>query len=108
MAFRKAYGYRYEMRDPDQPVRDGFDLGDFFRSTLIGGLMGGLSGVAFYGMDKAVGALEGSLNRGSKGGTGHGYSVDSTMLPDDEAAGVLRNFSRVFAIWRMKGWLCTT
>ena len=43
------------MRDPDQPVRDGFNLGDFVRSTRIGGLMGGLSGVAFYGMDKAVG-----------------------------------------------------
>ncbi len=62
LGVRKAYGYRYEMRDPDQPVRDGFDLGDFFRSTLIGGLMGGLSGVAFYGMDKAVGALKGSLS----------------------------------------------
>ena len=67
LGVRKAYGYRYEMRDPDQPVRDGFDLGDFLRSTLTGGLMGGLSGVAFYGMDKAVGALKGSLNRGSKG-----------------------------------------
>lgn len=66
LGVRKAYGYRYEMRDPDQPVRDGFDLGDFLRSTLIGGLMGGLSGVAFYGMDKAVGALKGSLNRGRK------------------------------------------
>ena len=54
------------MRDPDQPMRDGFDLGDFFRSTLIGGLMGGLSGVAFYGMDKAVGALEGSLSGGTR------------------------------------------
>ena len=32
--------------------------------------MGGLSGVAFYGMDKAVGALEGSLSGGSKGGIG--------------------------------------
>ena len=50
------------MRDPDQPERDGFDLGDFLRSTLIGGLMGGLSGVAFYGMDKAVKALKGSLS----------------------------------------------
>ena len=69
LGVRKAYGYRYEMRDPDQPVRDGFDLGDFFRSTLIGGLMGGLSGVAFYGMDKAVGALKGSLSGGSKGST---------------------------------------
>ena len=27
----------------------------------------------------------------NKGGTGHGYSVDPTMFPDDEAAGVLRN-----------------
>ena len=62
LGVRKAYGYRYEMRDPDQPVRDGFDLGDFLRSTLTGGLMGGLSGVAFYGMDKAVGALKGSLS----------------------------------------------
>ena len=69
LGVRKAYGYRYEMRDPDQPVRDGFDLGDFLRSTLTGGLMGGLSGVAFYGMDKAVEALEGSLSGGGKGGT---------------------------------------
>ena len=29
--------------------------------------MGGLSGVAFYGMDKAVGALKGSLSGGGKG-----------------------------------------
>ena len=53
--------------------------------------MGGLSGVAFYGMGKAVEVLKGSLSGGSKGGTGHGYLVDSTMFPDDEAAGVLRN-----------------
>ena len=31
--------------------------------------MGGLSGVAFYGVGKAVKALEGSLSGGSKGGT---------------------------------------
>ena len=67
LGVRKAYGYRYEMRDPDQPVRDGFDLGDFLRSTLTGGLMGGLSGVAFYGVGKAVKALEGSLSGGGKG-----------------------------------------
>ena len=66
LGVRKAYGYRYEMRDPDQPVRDGFDLGDFLRSTLTGGLMGGLSGVAFYGMGKAVEVLKGSLSGGSK------------------------------------------
>ena len=66
LGVRKAYGYRYEMRDPDQPVRDGFDLGDFLRSTLTGGLMGGLSGVAFYGMGKAVEVLKGSLSRGNK------------------------------------------
>ncbi len=66
LGIRKAYGYRYEMRDPDQPVRDGFDLGDFLRSTLTGGLMGGLSGVAFYGMGKAVEVLKGSLSRGNK------------------------------------------
>lgn len=28
---------------------------------------------------------------GYEGGTGYGYSVDSTMFPDDEAAGVLRS-----------------
>ena len=67
LGVRKAYGYRYEMRDPDQPARAGFDLGDFLRSTLTGGLMGGLSGLAFYGMDKAVGALKGSLSGGGKG-----------------------------------------
>ena len=67
LGVRKAYGYRYEMRDPEQPERDGFDLGDFLRSTLIGDLMGGLSGVAFYGMDKAVKALKGSLSGGGKG-----------------------------------------
>ncbi len=52
---------------------------------------GALAGVAFFGVGKAVEALKGSLNRGSKGGTGHGYLVDSTMFPDDEAAGVLGN-----------------
>ena len=31
--------------------------------------MGGLSGVAFFGVDKAVGALKGSLSGGSKDGT---------------------------------------
>ena len=30
-----------DMRDPDQPKRDSFDLGDFLRSTLTGDLMGG-------------------------------------------------------------------
>jgi hypothetical protein len=61
LGIRKAYGYRYEMRDPDQPERDCFDLGDF--------LMGGLSGVAFYGMDKAVGALKGSLSNRNECGS---------------------------------------
>ena len=65
LGVRKAYGYRYEMRDPDQPERDGFDLGDFLRSTLTGGLMGGLTGVAFFGVGKAVGALKGSLSGGN-------------------------------------------
>lgn len=31
------------------------------------------------------------LEEAFEGGTGHRYSVDSTMFPDDEAAGVLRN-----------------
>ena len=62
LGVRKAYGYRYEMRDPDQPERDGFDLGDFLRTS-------GLSGVAFFGVGKAVKALKGSLSGGSKGGT---------------------------------------
>ena len=78
---RKAYGYHYEIRDPDQPERDGFDLGDFVRSTLIGGLMGGLSGVAFYGMGKAVKALEGSLSEGSKGGIGNIKTDESGNYP---------------------------
>ena len=72
------------MRDPDQPVRDGFDLGDFFRSTLIGGLMGGLSGVAFYGMDKAVGALEGSLSGGTRSRFQEVFDLaDNYTLSDD-------------------------
>ncbi|MDE6814446.1 MAG: hypothetical protein K2P71_00240 [Lachnospiraceae bacterium] len=91
LGVRKAYGYRYEMRDPDQPVRDGFDLGDFLRSTLIGGLMGGLSGVAFYGMDKAVGALKGSL---SGGGSGAGRIWDYSKQFDDE----LINFNNGYEI----------
>ena len=91
LGVRKAYGYRYEMRDPDQPERDGFDLGDFLRSTLIGGLMGGLSGVAFYGMDKAVGALKGSL---SGGGSGAGRIWDYSKQFDDE----LINFNNGYEI----------
>ena len=72
------------MRDPDQPVRDGFDLGDFFRSTLIGGLMGGLSGVAFYGMDKAVKALEGSLSGGTRSRFQEVFDLaDNYTLSDD-------------------------
>ena len=86
LGIRKAYGYRYEMRDPDQPVRDGFDLGDFVRRTLIGGLMGGLSGVAFYGMDKAVKALEGSLSGGSKGGIAVKYSPVNPGPLEEELA----------------------
>ena len=39
--------------------------------------MGGLSGVAFFGVDKAVGALEGSLSGGSKGGS------DVVYIPRD-------------------------
>ena len=91
LGVRKAYGYRYEMRDPDQPVRNGFDLGDFLRSTLTGGLMGGLSGVAFYGMDKAVGALKGSL---SGGGSGAGRIWDYSKQFDDE----LINFNNGYEI----------
>ena len=86
LGVRRAYGYRYEMRDPDQPVRDGFDLGDFVRRTLIGGLMGGLSGVAFYGMDKAVKALEGSLSGGSKGGIAVKYSPVNPGPLEEELA----------------------
>lgn len=80
-----------DMRDPDQPKRDSFDLGDFLRSTLIGGLMGGLSGVAFYGMDKAVGALKGSL---SGGGSGAGRIWDYSKQFDDE----LINFNNGYEI----------
>ena len=88
LGIRKAYGYRYEMRDPDQPVRDGFDLGDFLRSTLTGGLMGGLSGVAFYGMGKAVEVLKGSLSGGSKqqGGIAVKYSPVNPGPLEEELA----------------------
>ncbi len=102
LGVRKAYGYRYEMRDPDQPVRDGFDLGDFLRSTLTGGLMGGLSGVAFYGMDKAVGALKGSLSGGSKGSSGFigNKQADFYVMPNGDVvpATGYRYFARNISI----------
>ena len=40
--------------------------------------------------DVAESALKGGSGTG-EGGSGHRYSVDSAMFPDDEAAGVLRN-----------------
>ena len=88
LGVRKAYGYRYEMREPDQPEREGFDLGDFLRSTLNGGLMGGLSGVAFYGMGKAVEVLKGSLSGGSKqqGGIAVKYSPVNPGPLEEELA----------------------
>ncbi len=48
--------------------------------------MGGLSGVAFYGMDKAVKALEGSLSGGSKDGIAVKYSPVNPGPLEEELA----------------------
>ena len=102
LGIRKAYGYRYEMREPDQPEREGFDLGDFLRSTLNGGLMGGLSGVAFYGMGKAVEVLKGSLSGGSKGSSGFigNKQADFYVMPNGDVvpATGYRYFARNISI----------
>lgn len=50
---------------------------------------GGPKGIR-EGAGNAGKAIKGS-GAGVKSGTGRGYTVDSTMFPDDEAAGVLRN-----------------
>lgn len=43
------------------------------------------------GAEKASKVVSEGTGEGIKNGTGRGYKVDSTMYPDDEAAGVLRN-----------------
>ena len=64
--------------------------------------MGGLSGVAFYGMDKAVGALKGSLSGGSKGSSGFigNKQADFYVMPNGDVvpATGYRYFARNISI----------
>ena len=93
LGYGSARGYQYDLpkiESGSQSQSKRFSLKDLLLEMVIGGVTGGLSSAAFYGAGKGIERLKDGL-RPSRGGTGHGYSVDSTMFPDDEAAGVLRN-----------------
>ena len=76
---------------PGKKGQKRFSLAEFGWEVVTGVVMGGLASAAFYGAGKAVEAVKNSVRSVYEGGTRHGYSVDSFMFPDDEAAGVLRN-----------------
>ena len=93
LGYSSARGYQYDLpkiESGSQSQSKRFSLKDLLLEMVIGGVTGGVSSAAFYGAGKGIERLKDGL-RPSRGGTGHGYSVDSTMFPDDEAAGVLRN-----------------
>ena len=93
LGYGSARGYQYDLpkiESGSQSQSKRFSFKDLLLEMVIGGVTGGLSSAAFYGAGKGIERLKDGL-RPSRGGTGHGYSVDSTMFPDDEAAGVLRN-----------------
>ena len=56
-----TYGYRYS--EAQTGSDGGFNLLDFGKALLTGGLVGGASSAAFYGGGKAVEALESSIRK---------------------------------------------
>lgn len=72
-----SYGYQYEEAGANRYVstsrqqKNGFDLGDFLKDTLIGAATGGLASAAFYGGSKKVSAVMDSIrsNHSNKGGS---------------------------------------
>ena len=64
-----AYGYQYNENQTGKGR--GFNLLDFGKALLTGGLVGGASSAAFYGAGKAVEALSSSLQGAHKGSIGY-------------------------------------
>ncbi|MBD5546184.1 MAG: ParB N-terminal domain-containing protein [Lachnospiraceae bacterium] len=73
MGTRTAYGYQYGGTQAGQEKSE-YSVGGFFKETLIGAVTGGLASTAFYGANKVVQALVGSI-RSNKGSSGTSPSV---------------------------------
>ena len=88
--YDSAKGYRYNVAKTAglRKEKKKFDFGEFLGAAAFGGIVGGVTSAAFYGTGKGIAKRKDSFWAG-KGGSRHGYSVDSSMFPDDEAAGML-------------------
>jgi len=60
---QRSRGYQQERSERGS----GFSLGSMLTNALIGGLVGGFTSTAFYGIDKAVGAVSESIARNRRG-----------------------------------------
>ena len=69
LGYSTSRGYQYSV-STTTPVQNNkqYSFEGFFKETLFGGLMGGLSGAAFYEADKVVKTLTNGIQRGQSGG----------------------------------------
>lgn len=87
LGYSSAKGYQYDVPQTEsfQTQQKKFSLWDFAKETLIGGLTGGFSSAAFYGVDKGIEKLKEGF-RTRKGGSGTGtirnWKGEEVKIPD--------------------------
>ena len=80
MGLRTAYGYQYGGTQAGQEKSE-YSFGGFIKETLIGAVTGGLASTAFYGANKVVQALVGSIrsNKTSYGKSSENLDWDAVV-----------------------------
>ena len=76
MGLRTAYGYQYGGTQAGQEKSE-YSVGGFFKETLIGAVTGGLASTAFYGANKVVQALKGSIRSNNGNSTVEELTISS-------------------------------
>ena len=81
LGYDSAKGYRYNVAKTAglRKEKKKFDFGGFLGAAAFGGVVGDVTSAAFYGTGKGIAKLKDSFRAG-KGGSRHGYSVDSSMF----------------------------
>ena len=81
LGYDSAKGYQYNVAKTAglRKEKKKFDFGEFLGAAAFGGVVGGVTSAAFYGTGKGIAKLKDSFRAG-KGGSRHGYSVDSSMF----------------------------
>lgn len=96
--YTTGYGYQYRQTqnysvqtETSRTRKNPYGIGDYAKDILLGGVLGGLGGAAFYGAGRAFDALKRSVKKPKKfvagdGGDGSGYkpSENTKIITEPE------------------------